>query len=124
MSLSNLHPILAMGSPQSGTQQDPRAQTFTSFAMIAIMFVMLYFVLLRPQQKKAKQQEALLKAIRPGDKIITSSGIVGVVITVKEKTLSIRSADAKLEITKAAVADVTERSGEPSEAKSVSHESK
>ena len=88
------------------------------------MFVMLYFVLLRPQQKKAKQQEALLKAIRPGDKIITSSGIVGVVITVKEKTLSIRSADAKLEITKAAVADVTERSGEPSEAKSVSHESK
>ena len=120
MSLSNLNPLLAMGSPQPGTQQDPRAQTVTSFGMIILMFVMLYFVLLRPQQKKAKQQEAILKTLRPGDKIITNSGIVGVVITVKEKTLSIRSADAKLEITKAAVADVTERSGEPSEAKSVS----
>ena len=87
--------------------------------MIAIMFVMLYFVLLRPQQKKAKHQEALLKAIRPGDKIITNSGIVAVVISVKEKTLSVRSADAKLEITKGAVAEITERSGESSESKSV-----
>jgi preprotein translocase subunit YajC len=113
----NLYPIFALGPSSSppGTQQDPRAQTMSSFLMIGIMFVMLYFVLLRPQQKKAKQQEALLKAIRAGDKIITNSGIVGVVITVKEKTLSIRSADAKLEITKGAVAEITERSGESSE---------
>jgi len=45
-----------------------------------------------------------------------SSGIVAVVISVKEKTLSVRSADAKLEITKGAVAEITERSGESSEA--------
>lgn len=88
--------------------------------MIAIMFVMLYFVLLRPQQKKAKQQETMLKTIKSGDKIVTSSGIVGVVISVKEKTLSIRSADAKFEITKGSVAEITERSGEPSESKSAS----
>jgi len=88
--------------------------------MIAIMFVMLYFVLLRPQQKKAKQQESMLKTIKSGDKIVTNSGIVGVVISVKEKTLSIRSADAKFEITKGAVAEITERSGEPSESKSAS----
>jgi preprotein translocase subunit YajC len=116
MSLANLQPILALAPSSSpGQQQDPKAQTFTSFGMIAIMFVMLYFVLLRPQQKKAKQQQALLKAIRPGDKIVTNSGIVGVVITVKEKTVSIRSADAKLEIIKGAVAEITERSGESSE---------
>src|SRR6266566_2713836 len=121
MSLTNLHPFLALAPSSSppGTQADPRAQTFGSFGMIAIMFVMLYFVLLRPQQKKAKHQEALLKAIRPGDKIITNSGIVAVVISVKEKTLSVRSADAKLEITKGAVAEITERSGESSESKSV-----
>ena len=88
--------------------------------MIAIMFVMLYFVLLRPQQKKAKQQENMLKTIKSGDKIVTNSGIVGVVISVKEKTLSIRSADAKFEITKGAVAEITERSGEPTESKSAS----
>jgi preprotein translocase subunit YajC len=88
--------------------------------MIAIMFVMLYFVLLRPQQKKAKQQENMLKTIKSGDKIVTNGGIVGVVISVKEKTLTIRSADAKFEITKGAVAEITERSGEPSESKPAS----
>ena len=50
-----------------------------------------------------------------GDRVITSSGIVGVVVTVKEKSATIRSADAKLEITKSAIAEITERSGEPSE---------
>jgi preprotein translocase subunit YajC len=116
--MSYLSPILALGpSSPPGTQQDPRAQTTTSFLMIGVMFVMLYFVLLRPQQKKAKQQETLLKAIKSGDKIITSSGIVAVVITVKEKTLTVRSADAKFEITKGAVTEITERSGESSEAK-------
>jgi preprotein translocase subunit YajC len=117
MTLTNVQTILALGQPASppGTQADPRAGMLSNFGLIAIMFVMLYFVLLRPQQKKAKQHEALLKAVRAGDKIVTTSGIVGVVISVKEKTLSIRSADAKLEVTKAAVAEITERSGEPSE---------
>jgi preprotein translocase YajC subunit len=55
-----------------------------------------------------------MKSIRAGDRIVTSSGIVAVVVTVKEKTLSIRSADAKFEITKSAVAEITERSGESS----------
>ena len=53
--------------------------------------------------------------MRAGDKIVTASGIVAVVVTVKEKTLTIRSADAKLEVTKSAIAEITERSGEPSE---------
>lgn len=82
---------------------------------LVLLMVVFYFVLIRPQQKKAKQHQELLKSIKPGDKIVTSGGILGVVITVKEKTLSIRSADAKLEITKSAVADITERSGESSE---------
>ena len=45
----------------------------------------------------------------------TSGGVVGVVITVKEKTVSIRSADAKLEITKTAIAEIIERSGDEKE---------
>jgi preprotein translocase subunit YajC len=83
--------------------------------MMAMLVAVFYLALIRPQQKKAKEHAALLKAVRPGDKIVTSSGIVAVVVTVKEKTLSIRSADAKLEITKSAIAEITERSGEPSE---------
>ena len=84
--------------------------------MMVVMVVMFYFVLIRPQQKKAKQHAALLKNVKPGDRILTSGGIVGVVLTVKEKTLTLRSADTKLEVTKAAIAEITERSGETSEA--------
>jgi preprotein translocase subunit YajC len=82
---------------------------------LILLVVVFYFAIMRPQQKRQKDQAALLKAVRPGDKILTSSGIVGVVITVKEKTLSIRSADSKFEITKSAVAEITERSGDSSE---------
>jgi preprotein translocase subunit YajC len=109
--------LVALGMPAApaGAQQDPRAQTLYSVGLMVFMVAIFYLVLIRPQQKKTKEHANLLKAIRPGDKIVTTSGIVAVVVTVKEKTLSVRSADAKLEITKSAVAEITERSGEPSE---------
>jgi len=56
----------------------------------------------------------MLKTVKAGDKIVTSGGIVAVVITVKDKTLNVRSADAKFEITKSAVAEITEHGGESS----------
>lgn len=109
--------ILAIGQPPTpaGTQADPRAQAFSTIGMLVLMVVMFYFVLIRPQSKKAKDHAQMLKTVRPGDKIITNGGLVGVVITVKEKTLSIRSADAKLEITKAAIAEISERNGDAKE---------
>jgi preprotein translocase subunit YajC len=104
--------ILAMapapGPP--GTAPNPTGQTLQFVLMMGVMVVMFYFVLIRPQQKKAREHAELLKSVKPGDRIVTSSGIVAIVITVKEKTLSIRSADAKLEITKGAIAEITERS--------------
>jgi preprotein translocase subunit YajC len=114
MNLWNAGQILALGQPPgpSGTQTDPRAQALSTVGMLVIMVVMFYFVLIRPQSKKAKEHAQMLKTVRPGDKIVTNGGIVGVVITVKDKTLSIRSSDAKLEVTKAAVAEISERNGE------------
>ena len=84
--------------------------------MMVLMVAMLYFVMIRPQSKKAKEHAEMLKGVRAGDKVVTSGGIVGTVVTVKEKSLTIRSADAKMEVTKAAVAEITERSGEKEEA--------
>jgi preprotein translocase subunit YajC len=117
MNLLNAGLILAMGQAPTpaGTQPDPRGQAVTTIGMLVIMVVMFYFVLIRPQSRKAKQHAEMLKTVKAGDKIVTSGGVVGVVITVKDKTLNIRSADAKFEITKAAVAEITERSGATSE---------
>lgn len=76
---------------------------------LVLIFVVFYFALIRPQQKKAKEHEVLLKTIKSGDKVVTSGGIVGVVVGLKDKTVSIRSADSKLEVLKGNVAEVLER---------------
>jgi len=77
-----------------------------------LMIAVFYFLIIMPQQKKSKHHAQLLKNLKAGDKILTSGGIIGVVIAVKEKSLSIRSADTKLEILKSSVAEVTERSSD------------
>ena len=58
----------------------------------------------------------MMKTIRPGDKILTSGGIIGTVVGVKDKSISIRSADTKLEVLKSAVTQITERAGDNSSA--------
>lgn len=103
--------MLAQASQQQ-MQQDPRAQTIQMVGMLVLMGVMFYFLLIRPQQKKAKDHANLLKSLKAGDKIVTSGGIVGIVISVKDKNVTLRSADTKLEVTKSAVAEVTERGGD------------
>jgi len=105
--------MLALSAPPApGTQANPTGEMMKFVGMMVLMVVVFYLIGIRPQQKKAKEHATLLKTLRPGDKIFTTSGIVGVVITVKEKTVSLRSADAKLEILKSAVSEITERSGE------------
>ena len=114
MDVNLMQPLLAQAPP--GPTPDPRAGTANFVLMMVVMVVMLYFVMIRPQQKKAKDHANLLQKLKPGDRILTTSGILGTVLTVKEKTLTVRSADAKFEITKAAIAEITERGGEASEA--------
>jgi len=115
MDLSNLSAILAAAG-ETATKRDPRAEMLNMLAMFALMGVMFYLLLIRPQRKKAAEHAQLLKAIRPKDKILTTGGILAEVITVKEKSVTIRSADSKMEITKSAIAEIVERAGEASEA--------
>jgi len=91
------------------TAPDPRAQTLQLVGMLAIMGFMFYFAIFRPQQKKQKEHEKLMKSLKPGDKVIAAGGLVAVIVSVKEKTVTLRSADAKLEVLKSAVTDITER---------------
>jgi preprotein translocase subunit YajC len=79
--------------------------------MIAMMIVVMYLIIIRPQQKRQKALNALMQNIKAGDKVLTGSGIVGTVITVKEKTVSIRSADSKLEVLKSTISEITEKAG-------------
>jgi preprotein translocase subunit YajC len=93
----------AQGTPLQNLMGNP-------MVFIGLMLVMMYFLLFRPQQLRAKQQAKLLESIKAGDKVVTASGIVGVIITVKDKTVSLRSADAKFEVTKASITEILEAS--------------
>jgi len=58
----------------------------------------------------------MMKTLKPGDKVTTSGGIIGTVVSVKDKSVSIRSVDTKFEVLKSAVSEITERGGEAASA--------
>lgn len=107
MLLAELSALFAQGTPP--TVQDPRAGMAQTLGLMLFMGVMMYFLMFRPQQKKAREHAELLKTIKNGDKIVTSSGILGTIIGVKDKSVSIRSADTKLEVLKSSISAITER---------------
>ena len=104
MQLNTLPKILAQAAPAAGAQQNP----VMAFMPMILLVVVFYFILIRPQQKRAKEQKKLIEALKSGDKVVTAAGIIGEVITVKDKTVSLRSGDAKLEVTKDSVVAITE----------------
>jgi preprotein translocase subunit YajC len=114
MDLNGLRMILADAAPATdpATQSNPRGAPLLLMGYAVIFIAMFYFMSIRPQSKKNREHAAMLKSMKPGDKIVTSSGIVGMVVSVKEKTAAIRSADTKLEVLKTAITDITERGGE------------
>jgi preprotein translocase subunit YajC len=120
MTVSFVNNLLALAPAPTQPGQQPSAPGWTQFVPILLMVFIFYFIFIRPQQKKSREHATLMKSIRSGDKITTTSGIIGIVVSVKEKSLAIRSADTKLEILKSAVAEITERSGEAAEASSSS----
>jgi preprotein translocase subunit YajC len=64
-----------------------------NFAPIILIFVVFYFLLIMPQQKKAKEHKAMLEAIDKGDEVITTGGIHGKVVGVAENVLTIEIAE-------------------------------
>jgi preprotein translocase subunit YajC len=81
--------------------------------MVGGLLVVMYFFMIKPEQRRRKEKEELLKRVAPGDKIVTTGGIYGVVRQVKENTVRLQVDDqCRIELAKAAIADVVERSGE------------
>ncbi len=75
------------------------------FAPILLIGVIFYLLIFMPMRKRQKKVEAMIAALRNGDKVITSSGIYGVVAGVKDKSIVLKIADGvKIEVTKNAIA--------------------
>ena len=79
-----------------------------SFAPIILMFVIFYFLLIRPQQKKQKELQAMVKNLKKGDRVVTSGGIIGNVHTLQDDyvVLKVGDGDTKLEVLRSYITEL------------------
>lgn len=102
-----------LAQAQSAAPAAGAPNPIASFIPIILIFVIMYFVLFRPQMRRQKEQAKLVSSIKTGDRVITSSGIHGMVTNVKETTVTVKVADnVKLEMEKTAVTNVVKTSSE------------
>ncbi len=85
------------------------AQVVTFLPFVAI-FVMFYFLLIRPQQKKAKEHAALIAAVKRGDTVVLSSGVIGKVTRVEDAEVNVEIAPSvNIRVVKGMIAEVRNR---------------
>lgn len=102
--------ILAMAQPPGGAGGSG-GSPIGAFMPLILIFIIFYFLLIRPQQKKQKEHQKLLSELQKGDKIITTGGIHGVIVNIKENVLSVKIAEnVRIDISRGNVAVVKKES--------------
>ena len=72
-----------------------------------LLIVIFYFVLIRPQKKRQQEQQRLMGSLKTGDRVVTNSGMHGLIANVKETTVMLKVADnVKIELEKSAITNV------------------
>ncbi|HHL73519.1 MAG TPA: preprotein translocase subunit YajC [Bacteroidetes bacterium] len=83
---------------------EPQADPFRMFLPIILIFVVMYFFMIRPQVKKQKKHQEMVQSLQKGDKVLTSGGIYGQVVGIKENAFVVKIADnTKVEVAKSAI---------------------
>jgi len=89
---------------------------FGAFIPLILMFAIFYFLLIRPQQKKAKAHKQMLSAVKKGDKIVSSGGLHGLVTGVTEDVITMEIAPkVRVKISRGSVAGILRRDETPQE---------
>ncbi len=106
-SIEELFPMFISLLAQAATPAPAGANPLASFVPIILIFIIMYFLLFRPQMKKQKEQAAMASSIKTGDRIVTASGIHGMISNVKDRTVIVKIADnVKIEMEKSAITNV------------------
>ena len=77
---------------QAAAEPAGLAGNLTSFLPLVLMFVVMYFLMIRPQQKRAKEQRAMMDALAKGDEVVTAGGMLGRVVKVVDAYVTIEVA--------------------------------
>ena len=88
----------------------PRNSMLPSFLLMLVLILIMYFMIMRPQMKKQKAVQEMLKALKVGDRVVTSGGIYGNIVGMKDDTVVLKIDDnVKVEVARHAVAGVVSR---------------
>lgn len=84
----------------------PQVNPLVQFMPIVLMFVIFYFLLIRPQQKKQKDLQTMIANLKKGDKVVTTGGILGTISSLQDDyvVLLVGNSETKMEVLKSAIA--------------------
>jgi preprotein translocase subunit YajC len=96
--------FIAMAAPQGGnSQQSP----FGFVGMMVLFFVIMYVMMIRPQQRKEKERKAMLAELKKGDKVLFAGGLIGSIAQIGDKTAKIKVAEnVRLDVARGAITAV------------------
>lgn len=95
----------AMGASGNGATQNV---DYSFFIMMAALFAIFYFLLIRPQQKKQKEMKKMLAELTYGDSVVTAGGIHGKIIAITDETVTLEVAEkVKIKVSRPFIAEVT-----------------
>ena len=80
--------------------------TFITLLPLVLMFVVLYFIMIRPQMKRQKEHKAMIEALAKGDEVVTAGGLLGKVSKIGETYVSIEAGNNELMVQRTAIAQV------------------
>ncbi|SNS25520.1 protein translocase subunit yajC [Humidesulfovibrio mexicanus] len=105
MLFDNLAFAMGGAAGNGGAQGNPLG----AFVPLILMFAIFYFLLIRPQQKKAKQHKEMINNLKIGDRIVTNGGLYGTIVRMKDATVIVEIADkVQVEMLRNTVADKAE----------------
>ena len=92
---------------QAATAPGGAMGSLISFAPIILIFLIMYFLMIRPQQKKVKEHRALIEGLRRGDQVVTAGGLIGKVVKVADGELEVELApNVKVRVIRSTVTQV------------------
>jgi preprotein translocase subunit YajC len=122
-SLSSL--FFAFGQEAAKQPASPMSGMGSLLPMMLVMFAIIYFLMIRPEQKKQKERQKMMAAMKKGDRVMTSAGIFGTVGAVKDSSIMVKIAEnTVVEFAKNAVTTVINKDGTEKQAETPVAEAK
>ena len=102
-----VHLVLTAAATDPSAPPPAQSSPFSLFFMLGGVVLVMYFLMIRPQQKREKTRQAMISQLKTGDKVMTSSGIIGEIVEINEMDATLRvdpRKDVRIKVRRAAVA--------------------